>query len=411
MKKISAVLLVMVLVGSVVFAGFSGSVSTEFGLDLDGQTYGFTNNAEKLSLDVNFVDLVGEAKGEGDIYADIAASVTLSFDTADDNVADSTFATQVIADFAFDHANIVGDNWSVGITGSANAADWAVSSIDSTDKAEANNVLGYSVDDSTDSWTLRAKDFLVETAGIEAMYADYSVTVGLFGDYGADTLSVYGAVKTPDFELGDGLTAALAAAGGSDAGNKTAAGSVKVAYADDTMSADVAADVVYDGGIMADVAASFAYDMVSVDAYFATDAYVNGGATGDTNYLSAKAVVDLDPLSVTLKGKDILDAQKLYADVAYDVSEELSVAAGVGYTISTSAWDVSGEATYTAADYTLAASVDYFSDSTIAVNASIASTTLVDGATLKLAYEYDTNDADNASGTDNAVIASVKIAF
>src|SRR5690554_1137559 len=82
MKKISAVLLVLVLVGSVAFASFTGSATTEFGFNLDNGEYGF-DNSTSVTIDVALMEALGEAKGEGDIYADISASLSFTFSNAD----------------------------------------------------------------------------------------------------------------------------------------------------------------------------------------------------------------------------------------------------------------------------------------------------------------------------------------
>ncbi|MGI6432716.1 MAG: hypothetical protein ACOXZ4_02470 [Sphaerochaetaceae bacterium] len=82
MKKISAVLLVLVLVGSVAFAGFTGSASVSAGYNLDTEEYGLENGTS-VSVDVALFEALGAAKGEGKIYADIAASLTFSFSNAD----------------------------------------------------------------------------------------------------------------------------------------------------------------------------------------------------------------------------------------------------------------------------------------------------------------------------------------
>ncbi|MDX9939780.1 MAG: hypothetical protein RBT44_07490, partial [Sphaerochaetaceae bacterium] len=82
MKKISAVLLVLVLVGSVAFAGFTGEAETSFGVNLQSGDYGFVNDALVTSDIVFFEQLVDNA-GEGDIYAEIQAELTLAFDFED----------------------------------------------------------------------------------------------------------------------------------------------------------------------------------------------------------------------------------------------------------------------------------------------------------------------------------------
>ena len=92
MKKISAVLLVMVLVGSVAFAGFTGNAEVSFGSDLDVGTYGFTNTVELTSDLVLSETLVSNA-GDGDIRAEITAELTFGFDFEDEaNEFDSSTA-------------------------------------------------------------------------------------------------------------------------------------------------------------------------------------------------------------------------------------------------------------------------------------------------------------------------------
>ena len=69
MKKISAVLLVMVLVGSVVFAGFTGNAEVSFGAGLDSGLWGFGNTVE-LTSDVVISETLVDNAGDGDIWAE-----------------------------------------------------------------------------------------------------------------------------------------------------------------------------------------------------------------------------------------------------------------------------------------------------------------------------------------------------
>ncbi len=403
----------MVLVGSLAFAGISGSASVDFGYDLDTSDYGFSNS-DSVSVDVNIVEALGSAAGEGDIYADIAGTFTLDFSNADAGTLNAS--DEVIVGFDLDHATVVGADWSVGITGVADAADWAVSALNSSDIAQGTNDLGYAIDDASTAWTLSANDFLTTAAGVSVTYADYAVSFGLTGNADAGTYGMYGTLATPDFDLADGMTAAFAVAGSMTDTDKAAAGSVKVAYADDMISADVAADMVYDAAFMADIAAAIAYDMVSVDVYFATDAYCDGTAQGISNLLAAQAVVDLDPLTVTVSGADIINDLDLGLTVAYVVSDELSVSVNGGYVVDGASIDFGADVTYTAADYTATAGFGYDVDSAkVALNASVESTTLIDGATLSLSYAGDDVTEVDAATEDNgnlgSITASVEIAF
>ena len=80
MKKISAVLLVLVLVGSVAFAGFTGSATTTFGVNLDTGAWGFAN-AKAIDIDIVLHEQVAGAKGEDEVYAEINASLAITFDS------------------------------------------------------------------------------------------------------------------------------------------------------------------------------------------------------------------------------------------------------------------------------------------------------------------------------------------
>ena len=160
MKKISAVLLVLVLVGSVAFAGFTGSATTKFGYDLDSGAYGFMNKGTAVSVDLNFLSEIGEAVGEGDIYASIKATLDFTFNNADesgvstgaaptttyssDAGADTT--TPMIVTLDFDHAKVFGKDWYVSILGTLDAPNYAPSVIDSTDVARDTNPLVFDAD-------------------------------------------------------------------------------------------------------------------------------------------------------------------------------------------------------------------------------------------------------------------------
>jgi len=438
MKKISAVLLVLVLVGSVVFAGFTGSATTSFGYNLDSGKYGF-DNSKAVSVDVNFVELLGEAKSDGDVYVDIKATLDFNFNNADaDDVDvwdpdvdmswtdddDADFVTPLITSLTFHHAKIVGDDWYVGILGTLNAPNFATSTIDSDDLASDNNSLGFEVDDATVYADVRARDYVSKNAkGVEFGYAGYVVSLGFTGDTSTDAYNLFGTLETPAFEFGDGLTGQFGASGLVSDAKKAASVSAKVDYANDDLAVGVATDAILDGDdFLLDATVAAKYDAYSLDVYFATDAY-RGPYAGSAieNLLSAKVAAVIDPVTITVTGKDLINTQNLGASVKFQATDELAVTGRGGYKLSDKSWNGGADVAYVAKDFTAKLGGTYRSSERISLNASVESDTLIPGAVLKLAYagddltEVDGKPASGLGSYDNAnkgsVKASVKIAF
>lgn len=434
MKKISAVLLVLVLVGSVAFAGFTGSMTTGFGFNFDTQAYGFITRSNAVSVDVNLLELVSAKKGEGDIYADVKATLNFNFNNADESDLNSGAAvvpgaegysvTPLILQMSFTHAKVVAKDWYAGILAAVRAPNFATSAIDSKDFVEGTNDLDFAYDDATYYADIRSRDFFDRTTGVEFGYKGFVVGAGLTGDVDAGTYNVFGSVLAPAMEVADGLKLTVGAAGSFKNTGKGISGHVKGVYTSDELNATVGADLIYTGanGFKADAAAKIAVDPVAVDVYFATNE-TYGAAEGwnnarATNLLSAKVVTKLDPVTLTVTGKDLVNTQNLSASAKFQASEELAVTVTGGFKVSDSSWSGGGSLAYTAEKFTAAAGATYRSTGRISANASIESTKIVNGATLKLAYAGDDlTDADNntASGYDNGemgkVVASVKIAF
>ncbi len=480
MKKISAVLLVLVLVGSVAFAGFTGSATTGVGYDLDTGEYGFIKQSTAVSVDVTLLENLGEAVGEGDIYASIKATLDFTFDNAEAGEVNDTDPMVVGANLDFDHAKVFGENWYVSILGAARAANFATSAIDTKELARAANALGYGFDPVYYAADLRSRDKFDRVAGVEVGYSDWVLGVGFTGDavdnaeedndetltdeslagnqYDETGYKLFASLQTPEFDLADGLTAKFGVAaftqsatqiwnegewtyswagtplvwtrtydatgeGIENVGADSAASvHAKVAYEDDMMSLSLGADAIYDNAeINADVALNAVYDMVTLDAYFATESnYINTddgvvGPAAPANLLSAQVAVDLDPIVVTVTGKDLINAQDLSAKVAFSATEELTVTGRGGYKIVDGSWNGGADVEYATDDYTVALGGTFRSTDRISLNASIESETMIPGATLKLAYagddltEADPDDYDN--GLKGQVLASVKIAF
>ena len=450
MKKISTVLLILVLVGSVAFAGFSGYARTGVGYDLDTGEYGFIKKKTSATVDVVLNQFLGEAKGEGDIYADIAASLTFQYDNAD--ASDVNSIDFMDLDLSFDHAKIVGSNWYVGILNAVRAANFATSAIDTSEMIRDDNDLGYAYDDTDYYADIRSRDYFDRIAGLEFGYEGFVVGIGFLGDginndeaapavvYDETYMKLFGSLTTPAFDIADGLKLTLGGAGyyasatesSVDASaigvDKAASAHAKLAFATDDYSASVAADAVFDNGTMVDVAAKASYDMFSLDAYYATDeVYVNTDdtivdVTGKKDLLSAKVAINLDPVTLTVTGKDLINTQDLGLSAKFDATDELAVTARGGYCIDTEVANGGADVVYTAPDYIAKLGGTYYTKGTvysegrIKLNASVESSTIVPGATLLLAYAGDDlTDAKAASDYDNgdkgSVYAYVKIAF
>jgi hypothetical protein len=415
MKKISAVLLVLVLVGSVAFAAITGSAWTGVGYNLDTGAYGFISRGTSVTASASFLQMIGEKKGQGDIYADIKA--TLDFTWSNANAGNTTSPNGMIVTMTWNHAKIVGDGWYVGILSSLAAPNFATSVIDSSAVVNANNALGYAVSDSTVYADLRASDFVTQNAaGIQIGKDGYVGSIGLLGNSDTNTYNLYASVTTPEVEVADGMKVRVGASGRLTEASQAASLSLKAAYAAESYSASVASDLVYkDGAVKADVAVNSKFNPATVDVYYATNLYYNGVDQAVANYLSARVGVVVDQVTLTLTGKNLLNTQALSFSAKLAASKELAVTARGGYTLVGGAWNGGADVVYAAADYTAKLGGTYFSSTKLAMYASIESTKLVSGATLKLAYAGDdltgVDAATETNGNLGKIIASATIAF
>ena len=228
--------------------------------------------------------------------------------------------------------------------------------------------------------------------GTPEAYLDYSLTVA-----------------TPDFVFGDAKVAFGAAVADAEKNGVANVGlSAKASYANDQLSASVASDVVLAGvgdevKFDADVAAKFSFAPVTVDAYYATKADTQAilepskkeKNTTVENLISAKVAADLSafeiPVTVAVTGRDILDQQVIGASASASV-DALTVGATFDYAVKAKAYLVGATASYAFDAFTVSAGVNYRSEKQLYANASIESSSIVPGATLKLAYGPTTDD-------------------
>ncbi len=450
MKKILSIASVAILTASTLFAGVTGNAEVAFGYDTTSKEYGFKNSTG-LTVDVDLATAEAEAKGEGDIYAGIKTTMNVkvgNYKTNKNGVQKGTAIWQkdgkdmgigIFFDFA--EAYVAGQDWKVSILGSTDSAnDFAKSAID-TKKAAVKDIFGnvYSKKNTAVTYKPTYDNF----DGIEATVKGYKLGLGLVGNAADATkyfaTSLFG--STPDIAIADGLTVKAGAeyTYSDKTGNEynSVGGSVKVAYENDAFKVSAASDMGYDikaEKFGVDVAANFKYSPVTLDVYYANDVqttakvYTTDTASNTKNLLSAKAVVDLNafdvPVALTVTGKDLVNKQDLSVKGAFNITEELSADATVGYVINTKKLSTSANVAYKADAFTAKAGaafstvIDTDNKMVLSATASIESTALVPGATLALTYDTDSDDNDmnflkNQATAQNfgAVTASCKISF
>ena len=447
MKKTIAILLVAIMAVGSAFAALTGSAQVGFGANFDDGTYGFIDNSNSVDINFELANMSGEAVGEGDIYASIKGSLVLEVFTGEDGkngnndglkgsegfVKPDTWKNVYIGlGASIDEAKIAGANWYVSLLGASDAPDYAKSAIDTYDKA----VKKYDIVTDSDGATGNASlgigwQDVKKGNGVEVGIYDYVIGGAFYGDWKKDTIDVIGYVATPNYDF-NGLTLQVAAAGAKGTGSGSIDGglSAKVGFANDTLSASVATDLVLgiptvegnDVKFDADVAANFTYDFLTFDAYYGTNPKTKDDGTKIENLLSAQVVTDLNsfdvPVKVTVSGKDLINKQDLDLSVEFKVAS-LTLTPSVGYVIGTETFNAGLKAQYdhehVVAKAEASVETKFTEPSTILkASASIENSTLIPGSTIKLewkdAKDLLDNKADEAKNYGK-VIASIKVEF
>ncbi len=398
MKKISAVLLILALVGGALFASFTGSAGVSFGFNLDSKDYGFENPVE-LTADLTFFEKLVDKAGEGDIYAEINAELTLGIEFEDVG-NEFTANTGFVGNAEITSAKIIGDNWFVGILGAAGAPNFAASAIDLNlaDKA----------------WDMVFDEAV--GAGVTVGFGDY--TFGLAVPYTANNIedkeyNVFLSAVTPAYEFADGLTGKFGVAGLLADDYMGGFASLEVAFAQDDLSVSLASDLSFakDEDFGVEVAVAAGYDFIDADVYYLLKDF--DGVYGNADHiLSVQLGAVIEGFDITVGGLNLVNKQDLYASVDYDINEQLSVGVNGGYVIADKVWSAGVEATYTADMFTATAAVDVEGGDALAdlgFEVGVSSTKLVDGATLALDYASGNLVADPAKA--GTIVASATIAF
>ena len=445
MKKILSIALVALLAASTVFAGFSGNAKVAFGYDTTSKVYGFDNST---SVDVN-VDLVtaeADKKAEGDVYAGIKASIAVKLGNLKGSKGDAIWngddyklGIGSFVDFA--EAYVAGEGWKVSILGTVGAPDYAKSAID-TKKSDVKDIFGnkYDTKNVAVSYTVAAN----KAPGVTAEVKGFKASFGLLGDANDSKKLNYNAfVETPAFAFADGAVSAqfAAIASGKEAVTGTTpanaydalGASAKASYENDTFKASFGTDFGakkerVDGAKFVfglDAAANFVVDPVTFNVYYKNEDFSKSEKTA--HLLSANAIVDLKafdvPVSFTFTGKDLVNKQDLSVKAAFNITEELSADATVGYVIKDKKVSTKANVAYAADAFTAKAGVAYSTvidaeKSVLSATASVSSSAIIPGATLAL--EYGTDSADNdmnflkdqaTAQNFGAITASCKISF
>ena len=455
MKKTIAKLLVAIMAVGSAFAAFSGSAQVGVGANFDNGDWGFIGNSTNVKFDVELATENVENVSEGDIYASVKASFGLKLMSDEDGIgpdgdpldlnvgslSDGSLGFGIIADIT--EAKIGSANWYVSLLGLAGVNDFAKSAIDTWTVENEKNDYGAFKADYDKNATYKVG--YVKAPGVEVGIADYVIGAGFWADAqqtpDVDLFAQYAATayfKTPEYDFnGLGLQAGAVYSLSSGDADKSfsdkkdskaynaAGASLKLSYANDTLSASVASDLGYDfenKEFGADVAANFTYDFLTFDAYYGTNPKTKDDGTKIENLLSAQVVTDLNsfdvPVKVTVSGKDLINKQDLDLSVEFKVAS-LTLTPSVGYVIGDEKFNAGLKAQYDHEYFTAkaATSVETGFDkasTTLKASASIENSTLIPGSTIKLEWK-DAEDLLNNSADHEKnygkVIASIKVEF
>ena len=432
MKKIISIALVALFVASTVFAGISGYSNLGFGFNSSNGKFGFSP-ASALSVDIDIASEKAGNVGEGDVYAGISGSVALKLvDAADEdngavvypyNAANDTNVYSVGV-FAFiNEAYVAGQDWKVAFgTKSSNPVDFAKSAID-TYKTALKDAYDtpFWVKDANVSY----KAPYASNSGVNATIKDFTVGAGFVGTKGvSDTTVGYTAYAlTPDFAFGgaNAKFGAVVSKANKATANTSIGASAQIAFAQDAFSAKAAADFGFENvdgesAVHFDVAGNVKYDFVSADIYYVdyakvtTYSLVGWAPVKDSkeyeNLLSAKATLDLAsfdvPVSLTIKGKDLINSQDLSASAKITVSDAVKVTVGGGYNIKSEKISASAGVEYSAEKFTASADVSFSikgETKTLVPTVVVSSDALINGATVELSWKPNT-DGTNSTTTN-----------
>ena len=434
MKKILSIALVALLVASTAFAGFSGKASLSLGYDTETGSYGFSNG-KGFSVDLDLASETAEAKGEGEVFAGVKA--TLSLKAADITAEDVKkanayiFVKDGVAEeglgliLSLKEAYVAGQDWKVSIKGTQDGPDFAQSAFETVPVDLGKDAFGNKLE----AWwniVYAPVSYAVpfhKAPGVTVTYKDWSVAAGFNGGKAdaktkaPDFFNYHVSAISPGVAVAEGISVKIGAVASGiknateynealkknlykEDKNFDAFGvSAQVAYAAEAFSAKVAGDFgmkktvgTDDFKADFDVAANVAYAPVAVDVYFSR--------VDEVNYLSAMVSGAYEGISGDIYAQDILRAESeditIGADAEYTV-DAVTVGAGFGMTTDSKIMQVSGNVEYAAEKFTAKAGgtyitqIDVKDSSYLWLNASVESSAIIPGATISLGYGPNTD--------------------
>ena len=496
MKRTIAILLVAIMAVGSVFAAFSGEASLGFGGNFDNGNYGFIDSGAKVKIDADLATATVEQIAEGDVYASIKATFGLKLTTGEKTRGEeedptdvsfdggSNYKVGIIADVT--EAKVAGYNWEVSILGLADAPNYA------------KGFQTYTVEKGLDKWGLERADFnenyntslpFEKATGVQATVFGYKAGFGLLGDYSsADTwkfsenINLAAFFETPEYNF-NGLIAQIGTVYSYESFEKLKDGvpvnetagwtqtnawnlSAKVGYVSDAFSLTAASDLSLkfpkndDVKFNADVAFNFAYDFLTVDAYYGTNPVTGkspkAGANDSywkkysENMLSAQVKVDMNsfnvPVALTVGMNDIIATQEIKVSAEITAVDSLKLTASAGYTIDSEGrvatditnsddnatilkddgrkyvgkWSAGLDAEYdmdimkVTAGISAEQKVEKDAKVKLGLNAAVESDSIIPGATIKLAWAdaEDILKAENDGAKElGKITASIKMTF
>jgi hypothetical protein len=318
MKKFLVVLTILVLVAGFAFATVTGYVEAQYKFDFTGAkelTYDIEGKHSKVTftLSTDQVKVDGSNKPYATVTIDVELSAKfegkkqiLDYDASYKFVEDFTdFAIGVkLADF-----RIVGENWEIDFLKAIGVGDYAKSAWEVDDRGD-------------DAEALDAHWDFGKSKGITVTYEGYKVGVSAERRKPDYVLDVKLRAESKELTFAEGVTGQAAVGIGATKKGKEDmtfdfGASVKASYATDDLSVKGAVDLQYVAkDFDLDVAVNVAVKPVTVDVYYATsleEDREHSLIADAENVLSVKAVVDLDPVKVTLYGEDLINTDRLIA--------------------------------------------------------------------------------------------------
>ncbi len=400
MKKLSIVLLALLLIGGMAFAAelaLSGEVSANFGLDFDNEEYGLYH-ADTNEINLSFA-ASSSATGEGDVYAEIVLDgAAIAIDTHSDD------------DEAVTWSGTLG-----GLSATVYAGDFSVALSSAT-------AFGNAASTDANGEDTANPDFGAGT-GVTLKYMDASVGFDYWTDPddsddndasgdAVERLMIYGGyAMSLTEELTIGLDAAYS--------NEDVFGSLTAAYAMDDYSVSAAVD-------MQNVANTFAWDAaLSASAAVADvtadlDVYFNGdfdvmlalGYTGVENLTVGAGFAMNDNFTAVAAVDEVeaVDAGFAWADAnndgVADAGEWSPVAAveAVDAVEAVEAWSVSFDAAYAIDNMAPYVSLGYNASETFSLEVG-ANLSIVDNASVNINYTNGDLAADKGAVNASIVVS------